>query len=181
MKKILNCIFLLCLSVLTACGVSAVADSDWKLADMSGYTYLTEENEVFLTSSLSQVKEKKDNGETFAVYFGFDTCPYCNQFMPIFHSFMLSENLYCDYVDTNAPTVEGSEESAFMVDDVGKLGENLLTEDDEGNTHFYVPCVMVFRNGSLIYFADAEKCYNDPVGVAQNTISILKGIDIKNE
>ena len=169
------------LGVLTACGSSVIAVEEQDLADMSGYTGLTEENKVFTRSDLQTVKEKIGNKETFAVYFGFSGCPHCNDFLPKFYDLVKEENVSVYYIDTSAPAYEGSTDSSVSVEDIRELDESLIRTGDDGLQHFYVPCVIVYQDGTLVYQADSDVCQEHTEEVAFNTISILKGIDIKNE
>ena len=92
MKKILlSLLIVLSVFTLTSCGEKEVKNSDAikfkeeyeKLngeKNRNGVTYRKveiDEDNPFVFATAEEIQEKIDNKETFAVYFGFNSCPWC--------------------------------------------------------------------------------------------------------
>lgn len=158
MKKylqILICPLLLCV---VSCGkAEEVTNEEVKeetevvFSDMSGYeTYNENETYVFYDMDVMEMNRKMDEGDTFVVYFGFDTCPWCNDAMPILNTVAKSNGVKVGYVNTRK---EESWSSNKDIDNYALLIERaaeFLPKDEEGNPRLYVPFVFFVKNGVIV-------------------------------
>lgn len=148
MKKIIiACILALALG---ACS-SDTGSSPKERADMSGYSTLTDTDHVFIESSVKEMAEMMDNHESFAVYFGFDECPWCLEAVPLLNEAAKENNEDVYYINTR----KNSEwKSNLDIDDYDLLVEKLgdyLSFDDDGVKHLYTPHVFFMKDGSVVY------------------------------
>lgn len=140
MKKLL----ILLLVVLIGCSSSSPR------ADMSGYEGFTDENHVYVESVMKEVAEKMDKKATFAVYFGFNKCPWCVEAVPILND--VAKEYKCDvlYVDTRK-----NEEwkSNIDIDDydlfIEKFGD-YVPLDENDIKHLYTPHVFFIKGGEVV-------------------------------
>lgn len=117
---------------------------------MSGYENFTDTDHVFYDMSVKQMKEAVENKETFVVYFGFSSCPYCNIAMPILNEVAKENDAFIFYINTRK---NPSWTSNLDIDDYDYVVEYLrdyLSYDDNGKLHLYTPHVTFIKDGVIV-------------------------------
>ncbi len=155
-KSIFAC--MLCLLALSACGKETETKQDkpngcgdepicdvGKSADMSAYEGFMETNHRFIEAPMKDFLIKLDNQASAVYYFGYSTCPWCVEALPIMNEVAEAENINIFYIDKKAETSD--DESAAAIE--ARLGD-ILDRDDEGKPHLYVPFVVVIKDGEVI-------------------------------
>lgn len=119
--------------------------------DMSDYEGFNDENHVFVESEMSEIDEKMEKGETFAVYFGFSQCPWCIEIVPILNEVAKENKASVLYVNTR----KNSEwKSNIDIDNYDLFVERFgdyVPLDDDGIKHLYTPHVFFVKNGEVSY------------------------------
>ena len=99
------------------------------------------------TITTSQVMDKLNNGETFVLFIGANTCSHCKEFYKTINTYVKSGNTvyYVDVADTSDPTL-----SKYF----SELEERLLEDipSDRNITELATPTTVYVKNGE---FADA--------------------------
>ena len=138
-------------AVLFLTGCSHVATGEKKPADMSGYVTYDEQTEyVFDETTVEEVLKRIDNGDDFAVYFGFAACPFCNQAMPVLNEVATDMQQRVDYIDVRS---DASWKSNTDIDSYDLLIERIgymFEEDADGVPHMYVPFVLFVHDGEFV-------------------------------
>ena len=121
------------------------------LSDMSGYeTYNKDISYIYYDMTVEDMISKMDQGDSFVVYFGFETCPWCNDAMPILNEVAQANGIKVGYVNTRKEESWSSntdiDNYSLLVEKVGKY----LSKDDEGNPRLYVPFVFFIKNGEVV-------------------------------
>lgn len=142
LKKIL---LTLSLIVLTSCTSSKETVT---YADMSDYEGLEGENSVFVASDVDDFLNRYENKETFIAYFGFSTCPWCNQIIQMLHDTAKKYDTDIYYIDTRANGEESNLEIQNYDDLVDTVGE-YFDYDNDGLRHLYTPFVFFIENGEV--------------------------------
>ena len=115
-----------------------------KKSDMSGYSnFADQETHVYY-----DMNEKR----TFAVYFGYDTCEWCLDAVPVINEAAKESNQTVGYINTRA---KPSWEKNTDIDDydllIEKVGE-FLEYDENGIRHLYVPTLFFIKDGAVVEF-----------------------------
>ena len=104
----------------------------------------------FTESSVNDIIERANNGESYVAYFGFEGCPWCKEAVPVLEEVMEDYGYNVLYINTRSnPEWKSNTE----IDDYDKLTEFLgdnLKLDDEGLPHLYVPYFVFVRKGELV-------------------------------
>ncbi len=125
------------------CDDSQICDTG-KLADMSAYEGFMEEEHQFVKTQMSDFLLKLDANATGIYYFGYSTCPWCIEAVPILNEIAKEHNTSIYYVDKKAETSTGEECKKIE----SRLGDKLEL-DDEGKPHLYVPFVVAISEGEV--------------------------------
>lgn len=119
-------------------------------ADMSAYeSYDADSDYVFINSDVENMLQRMNNGDTFVTFFGFSSCPWCRDAMPILNAVALDEGYEVDYINTR---LDPSWESNLDLKDYDKLVDalgDLFPVDDDGKAHLDVPFVVFFKDGKV--------------------------------
>ena len=119
-------------------------------ADMSAYeSYDADTDYVFINSDVENMLQRMNNGDTFVTFFGFSSCPWCRDAMPILNAVALDEGYEVDYINTR---LDPSWESNLDLKDYDKLVDalgDLFPVDDDGKAHLDVPFVVFFKDGKV--------------------------------
>lgn len=113
-------------------------------ADMSGYETMKDADHRFVSIQMNDFLIKMENKESGIFYFGYESCPWCKEAVPIMNEVAKEQSLNIYYIDKKAET---SDEAT-----VGKVEEvlsDILTEMD-GKPHLYVPEVVVVKDGNVM-------------------------------
>ncbi|MGM9940782.1 MAG: hypothetical protein ACI32N_02180 [Bulleidia sp.] len=120
-------------------------------SDLSGYETMKDTEHVFYDMTVQEMVQKMDAGETFTVYFGFETCAWCLEAVPILNACAMDENQEIGYINTR---LNPEWTSNLDIDDydlvVEKLGDH-LEYDNDGIRHLYTPHVFFIKDGKVVY------------------------------
>lgn len=121
-------------------------------ADMTAYELLEDESHVYQYSDLETLMKNMNKNYTGSVYFGFTSCPYCNQMVPILNYVAKEYNQTVTYVDTYDSRFdeEGNTLKEFS-EAYEKLQEFLGDYLNEDKT-VYAPSVAFIKNGKVVKF-----------------------------
>lgn len=123
-------------------------------ADMSGYKYLEDDSPAFYEMTVQSMKEQIDEGNAFAVYFGFDDCPWCNEAVPVLNQTAKECGETVGYVDTRKDSSWQSNTDIDGYDLFIEIAGEYLKPDEEGVPHLYAPTVIFFRDGKIVSFCE---------------------------
>ena len=125
--------------------------------DMSGYQWLNDDNPAITTISLQESVRVFAEGKTAVLYYGRETCPWCQRALPVLNEAAKQEDIIICYIDVGTGFVDNNQE--ILLDSAeGKKIYNELTSyisstftetDEEGNPSFHIPLVIAVRNGSI--------------------------------
>lgn len=127
-----------------------VCDLDCEKADMGAYESFKDEDHVFLTTTFKQADTMlNDKNFSGILYFGYATCPWCNEALPIMNEVAKADKLSIYYVDKHS---EANEKDKDGVAKITKLLDKAygLQKDDEGNANIFVPEVVVVKDGKIV-------------------------------
>lgn len=120
-------------------------------SDMSGYQYLEDEEHVFTDWTVEDFLQALDDQETFTAYFGFSSCPWCNEAVPILNEAARESGVsWVYYIDTRA---DSSWTSNMDITDYDLLVERVgsyFPYDDDGYRHLYTPFVFFVKDGEVV-------------------------------
>ena len=122
-------------------------------ADMSAYENFMDSDHVFVSTTMAEALEAIENKQTFVLYAGFSTCPWCLEAMPILNEVAKEYDAKVSYINTRPDHTKESELRTFDNPDYVKFLEvmkDVLSENDEGQKHMYVPFVFFIKEGKII-------------------------------
>lgn len=147
MKKILICI--LCMFLLVGCN----QEESKKVSFKEEYESYNEQYMPISIDESAQVEYLKYNEiETFLtektgiLYFGFPTCPWCRNMVPILLDIAHSNNLPVYYVNTR----ELRKASNEIYLKIQTMLSEYLEENEKGEKTLYVPDVYFVKNGKIM-------------------------------
>lgn len=147
MKKIL--LILLAIPMLASC-MSGKLTID-KQANMSSYQGFTDEEHVFLETDLSKANKLITSSDQAIVYFGFSSCPWCIELLPVLNEQVKSAGLQVNYVNVRP---NGSDDLRTIENrDYVTLLKNLdefLMVDENGAKRMGVPFVAFIKDGKIV-------------------------------
>lgn len=111
--------------------------------DMSGYEGFTESDHVFKKITFRESLRFFDEKASGVVYYGYSTCPYCIQVVPILNEVAKEFGITVYYIDVYGETIADADIDRFL-----ELADEFL-EHEEGEAVFYVPQVFSFVNGEI--------------------------------
>ena len=147
------------LTVFAACSgdsggsVSETPDafSGREASDVSGYEGMKnyDKDIMFVDTTVAEVAEMMDKGDTFAVFASFDNCPWCNLIIPYLNDAAIDAGVHIGYINTR---LKPEWSNNMDIDDydlfVEKFGD-WLSEDDDGKLHLYTPDLYFIKNGKV--------------------------------
>lgn len=113
-------------------------------ADMTSYEGFMDEKHQFIEVPMSDFLLKLDAGATGIYYFGYTTCPWCVEAVPIMNEVAKELDLNIFYIDKKAETAKEEDSKAIEARIPDKLDK-----DDDGNPHLYVPYVITIKEGEI--------------------------------
>lgn len=155
MKKTI-CWLFISLLLLSSCSTNTKEDKDPKgcgddevcdvadRADMSSYEGFMDSDHQFIEVPMSDFLLKLDAGATGIYYFGYTTCPWCVEAVPIMNEVAKELGLNIFYIDKKAETTKEADSKAIEARIPDKL-----EKDDDGNPHLYVPYVITIKDGTI--------------------------------
>jgi len=151
MRKLLITMMICFMTLLCACASQKTQITGTK-SDMSGYEGFTDTEHVFYDMTVAGMLEYMDAKESFAVYFGFDNCPWCLDAMPVLNEAAKEYEAEVGYIDTRK---NPAWQKNVDIDDYDKLVErigNYFTYDNDGNRHLYTPAVVFIKDGEVVLY-----------------------------
>lgn len=143
MKKIL-CLLL----VLLMSGCSSKIEYDAPssaISDMSGYNGLI--TQQFYDETVDHFLQMVEQKKTAIIYFGYDSCVWCNCVVPILNEVSIEKQLPIYYIDhhksVNSDNVEGMKQ-------VNEVLKDFLDRDDTGELAFYFPTIVYLQQGVVV-------------------------------
>ncbi|MCC8131254.1 MAG: hypothetical protein LUC38_10075 [Oscillospiraceae bacterium] len=135
-------------------------------------------------ASYSDLIDMIDSGETFAVYFGYNKCPWCRgaieAILESAKEYGVQTLYYVDvyssrdkYEVSNGQAVlksEGEEGYRELIVLLAPVLDDYILEDDDGSEvdtgekRIYAPNVIVVKNGEAVGIADDSELFTDPYG-----------------
>lgn len=117
-------------------------------ADMSGYS-LARQTSFYEAETADFLKAMEDR-ETMTVFFGFESCPFCQTAVPLLAKAAADTGGKVFYINTRQDPEWTSNQDLPGYDlVVQQLSEYLLT-DENGEAQLYVPAVFFIRDGAVI-------------------------------
>lgn len=140
---------------LAACGKEEPVDkSNYKYlddikavdADMSGYQGFTDTDHVFKQITFKESLRFFDEEATGVVLYGYSSCSFCTQVVPVLNEVAKSYGLTVYYVNVHGEDkIADSDIERYLM-----LADEVLEHDEDGNAEFYVPQIFVFVNGEIV-------------------------------
>lgn len=119
----------------------------------------------------NSLQEFMDSG-TGILYFGFESCPWCNSVLPVL---IETASHYPEIKLYSYDPYEIREEESEVYQSILNEFNNYLLTDDDGNKRLYVPDVYAIYNGEPIgSHKDAVDGYSPNRPLTDNEVSELK-------
>ena len=128
-----------------ACGVDETCDT----AQSSEYEEFMSQDNVFVQISMQEAIDLFENKETALIYFGYPSCPWCIEALPIMNEVAESvgkEIYYVQTRDEDRNLLYTDEEKEAILSYVGEFEDR----DDEGNLALFVPLVVSVKDGVAV-------------------------------
>ena len=155
MKKLFLAV---CVCLLAGCGADVPEDSQGcdtdceviigEESDMSGYTGLDEDH-VFVDTSVQEMLSDMDNGMTFAVYYGFVKCPWCQEAVPVLNESAKEAGYRVGYINTRPTSDIHSNTEIPDYDLLTEAVGEYFPLDEDGIPHLYTPFVFFIKDGKV--------------------------------
>lgn len=116
-------------------------------ADLSHYTFLEGELADYVEIPMSSVATLIKGGGSALIYFGYNTCDWCNRALPELNKVLLDYDFTTYYVDAH------SEHYSFTKEDIDELYDviyDTLYTDSSGEKGLFVPHVLGIKNGEIV-------------------------------
>ncbi len=112
--------------------------------------------------------EKAITEKTGIFYLGYPTCPWCRNITPILVETAKEEKMDIYYLNVHDVDTEN----------IQKILEDYLEEDEDGNKHVYVPDVYFVKEGKILshHLGAVESYKNAFLGMNEEQKSELKNI-----
>lgn len=124
-----------------------------KLSDMSGYySYDKNEEYRFIDFTCYEFLEKLDSKNTFVVYVGASSCPWCSDILPILNKVTKENDEYVYYIDIFVDDAFPPEGTPVR-EQFNERFANYFEDRGDG-LHFYIPKIFYIKDGIVL------KCVN---------------------
>lgn len=139
------------------CDVTSTCDEGEK-ADMSGYESFMETDHNYIDVTMSDVNEMFKNKETFVAYFGFSTCPWCIEILPLLNQAAQESEMNVQYVNIRSDGVE--KENDIRVDtnkdylEFVEIVKDTLGTTEDGTKRLFVPFVYFVKDGEIVDYRE---------------------------
>ena len=119
---------------------------------MDGYEGLKDyEGELRYREFTSQdLLAEMDNGSTFAIFFAFPDCPWCNHVVGPLNDVAAEEGIDIAYLNTRRDPSWKSNKDIDLYDEITARFDEFIPRDDDGSPHIYVPVVYFVKAGKAI-------------------------------
>ena len=129
--------------VLTACLKPEVK---WDIADMSVYGT---DSKNYYKMTLAESADFLDSGTGILLY-GFSTCPWCVDLLPVLTEVIEEEKVMVYYIDVRPEGTDIRNHDEPGYSKIIEKSKDFLSLDDEGNPRLYVPQLFAVKNGKII-------------------------------
>ena len=120
-------------------------------ANMTSYATMADIAEhVYIEITMEQALAKIESNESEIIYFGFDTCPWCLEVVPVLNEVAQEEGLSVYYVNTRSDLSISEEGMAYRAQIVEILQDLLQFNEDRQQKWLYVPDVLFMKNGEIM-------------------------------
>lgn len=129
-----------------------VCDIDCEIADMSEYPSLEGVKDIrFKEITYKKVLEMMEM-ESFQgiVYFGFPTCPWCVEAVPLLNDVAIEKDVDIYYVNKRSDVNIKDEESAEKVTELLDESFGLLVNEETNKPTLYVPEVIAIKDKEIV-------------------------------
>lgn len=136
-------------------GCDVLAPCGDEKADMSAYEDFMDTEHVFVSATFEDALKAIENKQTFVLYAGFSTCPWCLEAMPILNEVAKEFDASVSYINTRPDHTRESELRVTDNPDYVRFVEvmnDVLSTNDEGKKHMYVPFVFFIKEGEVIFY-----------------------------
>ena len=137
MKKKLVIFTMFCMMFITGCNQANNS------ADMSAYEGFTETNNQYVQISMQEAADNIKNKESGIFYFGYPTCPWCIEAVPVMNE--IAKELHKTIYYVNTSEAKDSERDALKA-----AAPGLWQLGPDGKDHFYVPQTIVIVEGEIV-------------------------------
>ena len=147
-KKVMHRFLITLLAMLMLAGCTAKEKAE--AADLDGYTDTSLQNHAFLKSDVRDMLGRMKNKESFAVFFGFADCPWCQEALPVLNEAARETDIPVYYINTRP---DASVTNNTEIPDYGLLYEavgDTFGLDQNGNHRLYVPFVLFVNKGETV-------------------------------
>lgn len=146
-------LFLILALSMIGCRRHAAGGVTGERSDMSGYSnFADQEDHVFYDMTVKDMADAMDAKKTFAVYFGYDTCEWCLDAVPVINEAAKQSGQTVGYVNTRSnPNWENNTEIKDYDLLIEKVGDR-LEYDDAGVRHLYAPTLFFIKDGEVVAF-----------------------------
>jgi len=126
--------------------------TDFPVSDMSGYSCAADyKGEYrFVGMTMAEVDAKMSEGATFALFCGFDDCPWCNVMLNPLNDVATERETHIGYIDLRK---NPAWETNLDLEDYDLLVERFgdaLGLDDQNRKHLYAPHVFFVKDGKMV-------------------------------
>ena len=133
---------------------------------------IDEDNPIVYLDNYKELNNKIENKDSFILYLGFPTCPWCRNIIPV---------LFDSVKENNIDNIYYMNTREINTDDYDKLIElvyEYLTEDSEGNKSLYVPDVYFFNKGNIVgnHLGSVDSQTDPTIPLNKEQVKELKGI-----
>lgn len=118
-------------------------------ADMSGYRFLDDSDPAFVKISYAQSLRMFTEKGSGILFYGYDSCYYCNRAVPILNEAAKEAGITIYYIDAmDSSGTSKDDYNALMT----YLEPTFREDSDTGEMTFFVPDVVGVKNGEITGF-----------------------------
>lgn len=171
MRKIISLLFVLLLTGCTTiapvatptptseaskpgCDISVDCDVVGEKADMTAYKDFMDTDHVYREITMAEGNQLLESDKTFVLYYGFSTCPWCIEVLPILNDVAKEYGMNVEYINVRPEGTDSSND--IRVDSnpdyvkTVELTSEFLSVNDEGAKRLYVPFVFFVKDGTIV-------------------------------
>ena len=145
------------------------------IPDMSGYTFLEDDDPAFLKISFQDALRMFAEGGTGILYYGSTGCPWCQRAVPVLNEAAKEQGIKVYYVDTGVYDFTQEEFDRLL-----EYTEVLLVTDSEGEKSFQIPQVIALKDGEILGYhlalVDGFEIVNDSSNLNEEQSAELQAI-----
>lgn len=138
-------------------------------ADMSGYSLLKDDNPAYSQLDLNEFADKYDNKvlNDGVYYFGFESCPYCQQAVPVLNYALKEKNTYAYYVNIYTSRFDENGNKTEHGDEYYARAQEFLDKYLDDDKVVYAPAVVFVKNGKIKQYTLGLETKNGKIKLAK--------------